>query len=107
MIAFEALLRQVGGLDAAVLERWIEARWVLPERAAEGYVFREVDVARVHLIVELTREMSIEEDTMPVVLGLLDQVYALRKRLKSLVQAIESLPPDTQAMLRAHFDDKG
>jgi len=105
VIAFETLLRQIGGLDAAMLERWIEARWVLPERVADGYVFHEVDVARVQLIVELTREMMIGEEAMPVVLGLLDQVYALRKRLTSLARAIESLPPDTQAMLRAHFED--
>jgi chaperone modulatory protein CbpM len=105
VIAFEALLQQIDGLDAAVLERWIEAHWVLPERIAEGYVFHEVDVARVYLIVELTREMMIDEDALPVVLGLLDQVYALRKRLNSLAEAIESLPPDSQAMLRVHFED--
>ena len=105
MIAFEALLRQIHGLDAVALERWIEARWVLPERVAAGYVFHEVDVARVHLIVELTHEMMIDEEAMPVVLNLLDQVYALRKRLKSVTQAIEALPPEAQAILRVHFKD--
>jgi chaperone modulatory protein CbpM len=105
VIAFETLLRQIGGLDATVLERWIEARWVLPERVADGYVFHEIDVARVYLIVELTQEMMIDEEAMPVVLGLLDQVYALRKRLNSLAEAIESLPPDSRALLRVHFED--
>lgn len=105
MIAFEAVLRQIRGLDAAVLERWIEARWVLPQRVAGGYVFDDIDVARVYLILELTREMMIDEEAMPVVLNLLDQVYALRKRLKSVAQAIERLPPDMQAVLRAHFED--
>jgi chaperone modulatory protein CbpM len=49
--------------------------------------------------------MKIDEEAMPVVLGLLDQVYALRKRLNSLAEAIENLPPDSQAMLRVHFED--
>jgi chaperone modulatory protein CbpM len=105
MIAFEAVLTQIQGLDAFVLERWIEARWVLPERVADTYVFHEIDVARVHLIVELTRDMMIDEEAMPVVLNLLDQVYALRKRLTSLARAIDALPPDLQTRVRASFED--
>lgn len=105
MIAFEAVLREVAGLDAAELEQWIEARWVLPERVAGGYVFHEVDVARVHLIVELRHELLIEVETMPVVLGLLDQVYALRNRLRSVAAAIETLPPEAQALLRERLKE--
>jgi chaperone modulatory protein CbpM len=100
MIAFEAVLRQVSGLDAVELEQWIEARWVLPEQVAAGYVFHEIDVARVHLIVELRHELMIDVDAMPVILNLLDQVYALRNRLKSVAAAIETLPPEIQAQLR-------
>jgi chaperone modulatory protein CbpM len=105
MIGFEVVLRQVRGLDAAVLERWIEARWVLPERVADGYVFYDIDIARIHLIVELTHELMIDEEAMPVVLNLLDQVYALRKRLTSLARAVDALPPDFQARFRASFED--
>lgn len=100
MIAFEAVLREVRGLEAGELEQWIEARWVLPERVASGYVFHEIDVARVHLIVELRHELLIDVETMPVLLNLLDQVYALRCRLKNLAAAIETLPAETQALLR-------
>ena len=100
MIAFDSVLRQVRGLDAAELEQWIEARWVLPERVTGGYVFHEIDVARVHLIVELRHELLVDADAMPVILNLLDQVYALRNRLKSVAAAIEALPPEIQAQLR-------
>ena len=105
MIAFEAVLREIRGLDAAVLERWITARWVRPERVGGSYQFHEVDVARVHLIVELTREMMIDEETIPVVLNLLDQLYAARKRLHSVARAIDALPPDLQARFRAKFEE--
>lgn len=105
MIAFEAVLHEVRGLEAAELEQWIEARWVLPERVASGYVFHDVDVARVHLIVELRHELMIEAETMPVILNLLDQVYDLRSRLKTLCAAIETLPAETQAQLRARIKD--
>jgi chaperone modulatory protein CbpM len=100
MIRLDALLRQVRGLEAGELEQWIEARWILPERAADGYVFHEIDVARVHLIVELRHELMIDAEAMPVILNLLDQVYGLRARLKSLAAAIETLPVETQALIR-------
>jgi len=105
MIALDALLRQVRGLDAGELEQWIEARWVRPERLASGYVFHEIDVARVHLIVELRHELLVDADSMPVILNLLDQVYALRSRLKSVAAAIKALPPETQALIREQLKD--
>lgn len=104
MIAFETVLREVKGLDADELERWIAVRWVKPERRGEAYLFHEIDVARIHLIVELRHELMIDDEAMPVVLKLLDQVYALRHRLNSLAQAIESLPPAVKETLRAYFE---
>jgi chaperone modulatory protein CbpM len=105
MIALDALLRQIRGLEAAELEQWIEARWVRPERITSGYVFHEIDVARVHLIVELRHELLVDVDAMPVILNLLDQVYALRNRLKSVAAAIDSLPRETQALIRERLKD--
>jgi len=104
MIAFEAVLREVKGLDAAELERWIAIRWVRPERRGEAYLFHEIDVARLHLIVELRHELMIDDEAMPVVLNLLDQIYALRHRLNTVAQVIESLPPDIKDTLRAYFE---
>jgi chaperone modulatory protein CbpM len=105
MIAFEAVLSRIQGLEAAELKEWIAARWVLPEQATHGYAFHDIDVARIHLIVELRRELLIDAEAMPLVLNLLDQVYALRKRLKSVAAAIEKLPPDMQVTLRGHLGD--
>ncbi len=105
MITFDAVLREIRDLDAPELERWIAARWVLPERRQDTYVFRAIDVARVQLIVELKRELMIDEEAMPVVLNLLDQVYALRRRLKSLAAAVDALPPDIQTTLRARLGE--
>jgi len=103
MITFDMVLRQIRDLDAPELERWIAARWVRPDRSQDTYVFHEIDVARLQLIVELKRELMIDEEAMPVVLNLLDQVYALRRRLKSLAAAIDTLPPELQTTLRAQL----
>jgi chaperone modulatory protein CbpM len=103
MMSFDAVIRLVGGLGDEELRRWIAERWVRPESGAEGYVFHEVDVARVLLIRELRHDLAIDEEAMPVVLGLLDQVYALRRRLKRLHQAIETQPETLRQSLLAQL----
>jgi chaperone modulatory protein CbpM len=80
----EELLRLVDGLDRIELEHWVANRWVLPE----GEVFEEVDVARVELLRDMRRDFHLDDDALPVVLSLLDQVYSLRRTLKTLCAAL-------------------
>ncbi|MDE2227956.1 MAG: hypothetical protein KGL11_02805 [Alphaproteobacteria bacterium] len=96
MITFDAVCRMVS-LEPRELERWIAECWVLPESEASGYVFSEFDVARVRLIVELRRDLAVGEEAVPVVLRLLDQLYATRRRMRSLLQALETLPDEHRA----------
>ena len=109
MISFEAVIRLIGGVGDDELRRWIEERWVRPESGAQGYVFHEVDVARVRLIRELRYELLIDEEAMPVVLQLLDQVYSLRRRLRLVRDAIAAQPEELRrgllAQLGADVDD--
>jgi chaperone modulatory protein CbpM len=53
----------------------------------------------VRLIRELRYDLAIDEEALPVVLQLLDQVYALRRRLRATYQAIETQPPDIRKAL--------
>lgn len=99
MITVDAVCRLVGNLEPAELELWIAERWVLPESRATGWLFHEVDVARVQLIKEMRHDLGIDAETMPVVLRLLDQVYALRRRLKTLQAAIAALEPEARQAL--------
>jgi chaperone modulatory protein CbpM len=99
MIAFEELVRSVAGLDARELTRWVENRWVLPERRENTWIFHEVDVARVELIVEIRSEFAVEEDALGLVLSLLDQVYDLRRQLGRLCDAVAAQPRDTQTAI--------
>lgn len=88
-------------LGEAELVAWIERGWVLPEPGEGGWVFQEIDVARVRLIHDLRREMAVGEDSMTLVLSLLDQVYELRGRLKAVLRAVETQPEDVRAAIRA------
>lgn len=88
-------------LPEAELTIWIERGWVRPEPAGAGWVFQEIDVARVRLIHDLRRDMDLTEDTVPLVLSLLDQVYALRGELRAVLRAVEAQPEPVRSALRA------
>ena len=104
MITVQTLSRTVGVAEAEIT-RWVELAWLRPDGSPGGWTFHEVDVARVRLIAEL-RELRMDEDAMPVVLSLLDQLYATRRRMRLLQQAIDEAAPDTvRTRLRALLED--
>jgi chaperone modulatory protein CbpM len=101
MIGLDELLSRVG-VERQELDRWIDNRWVLPQQHQGGWVFHEVDIARVELIVEIRREFAVDEDGLSLVLGLLDQVYGLRRQLRRLCDALATQPEEVrQAIGRA------
>ena len=100
MIVLEELLDRFAGLDRRELTRWVENRWVLPERRDQTWLFHEVDVARVELILEIRQEFAIDEDALPLVLGLLSQGYDLRRQLRRMCDALAAQPQEVQAAVR-------
>jgi hypothetical protein len=75
VISIDVLIGRCSGLERHVLERWIAQDWVRPDAHDGVYAFREIDVARVRLILELRDELDVSEAALPVVLLLLDQLY--------------------------------
>jgi chaperone modulatory protein CbpM len=86
-------------LSQVEVTNWVERGWVIPDTAETGFEFHEIDVARVRLIHDLRRDMAIGEDAISLVLSLLDQVYELRIRMKSVLLVLETQPRDVQAAL--------
>jgi chaperone modulatory protein CbpM len=104
MIGVDVVIAQISGLKRQDLERWISNAWIRPDRSAGGYAFREIDVARARLILEMRDEMEINEDALPVVLSLLDQLYDLRRQMRDLNNAFtQVVPSDVRRELAAHL----
>jgi chaperone modulatory protein CbpM len=83
-INIEFVIAQFNGLQRSDLERWISNDWVRPDGDQGRYLFHEIDIARVRLIHELRDDLHVNEEALPVVLSLLDQLYALRRRLHGI-----------------------
>ncbi|HYZ40976.1 MAG TPA: chaperone modulator CbpM [Stellaceae bacterium] len=96
MILFEDLLNRLQGLEPRELLQWIENRWVLPERRDQTWVFHDVDVARVELILEIRHDFAVDDEALPLVLSLLDQVYDLRRQLRRMCDALVAQPAEIQ-----------
>jgi len=58
----------------------------------EGLAFKEIDIARVRLIRDLQQDLAVTEDTVPVVLALVDQLYDLRCTLRDMMEALRAQP---------------
>lgn len=103
MITLEEVAGRFPGLVPGEVVLWIERRWLRAERAADGgpWLLTEVDVARLSLLVELRVTLELDEEAMPVVLSLLDQLYDARRALRCLTAALQDQP---EAVRRAVLD---
>ncbi len=90
----EEVVARVPGLTVRRLRRWVVRGWVRPTRRDGEVAFDELDLARLRLLVELRDELGLGEDVLPVVLGLMDQLYGLRRRLRLLLEAVAELPEE-------------
>ena len=111
MIGRDELTGRFAELDSAELARWIENRWIVPEpaggKAGETWLFHEVDIARVELILEIRREFAVDDEAVSLVLGLLDQVYSLRRQMRRLSAALECQPAEVQDAIRRALPKAG
>jgi chaperone modulatory protein CbpM len=104
MIGIDVVIAENSGLTRQDLERWISNAWVQPDESAGDYAFREIDVARARLILEMRDEMEINEDAPPVVLSLLDQLYDLRRQMRALSDAfMQVVPREVSRDVAAHL----
>jgi chaperone modulatory protein CbpM len=91
------VVRLVGRVDQVELTRWVEVGWVTPERRERDEpAFTDLDIARVCLICDLRHDLAVEEETMPLVLSLLDQIYTLRRQMKALTGALRQQPENAR-----------
>lgn len=102
MMTWEAVVVTVAGLDRGEVEGWIAQDLVRPAQQDGDWLFRDIDVARLELIQELRHDLRLEEDALPVVLRLMDQLYDARRRLRRLRDAVErgAAPEARDAVLR-------
>ena len=101
MISEKEVVNLVQGLTVRRLRVWIRRGWIAPEAQSRGAVFSDVDIARLKLIRQLKTDLAVNNEAIPIVLSLIDQVHGLRYELRSLARAVEAQQPDVQRKILA------
>jgi chaperone modulatory protein CbpM len=105
MMRLETVIALFPDLDSVELSGWIEQSWVQPESDQDqGWVFHDIDVARIRLIYDLRRELETPEETVTIVLSLLDQLYEHRRTLRAMTRALKAQPPEVQTAVFAAIE---
>jgi chaperone modulatory protein CbpM len=81
-------------LEIETLEVWIREEWLIPQRSEAGEHFSDADVARARLINDLRHDIGVNDEAIPVVLNLIDQIHGLRRTLRALLE--ETRNPSTR-----------
>jgi chaperone modulatory protein CbpM len=97
----------IGRVEEGEIESFVAHGWLSARHEAEDLIFDEPALARARLILELRDELAIDIEAMPLVLNLLDQVYAARRSLRRLAEAVAAEPEDVRARIAAAFERAG
>ena len=83
------------------LDRYIRAGVVVPVQSSSGPLFRELDLARLNLVVELTEGYHLDEEALAMVMSLVDQLHGLRGDMRAILDAVAREPAETRVRLKA------
>jgi len=92
-------------IKAEALNAWREASWLLPAHDAALGEFSEIDLARAQLILDL-QGIGVNDEAIPIVLDLIDQVHGLRRQLRWLISITKQDETATVQLLRSSGDQK-
>ena len=84
----EFLLR--ARIDPDAIDLWVDAGWLAPRGASGEWTFSEIDLARTRLIQDLTRDLGVNDEGIPIILSLVDQLLGLRRALGGLLVALKA-----------------
>lgn len=104
MISEKHLIETVTELTLEDLQRWLDKGLVQPKRRAGARFYREIDVARVRLIVEMREDFEVHADNIPLVMSLIDQIHGLRHQLRRLASAIDRQPESIRHDIRRDLE---
>ncbi len=70
--------------EVEAIEGWIAAGWLSPREGATG--LSEIDLARAQLIHDLTISLGVNDEGVPVILDLIDQLHGVRRAMREMIK---------------------
>ena len=82
------------GLSPELVIRFVFFRWIVPleltadisidlDKDAENLLLDDEDIARARLICELQQELGVNDESIPIILNLIDQLHRIRTEMEN------------------------
>lgn len=97
----EEAVARVTRLTYRQLGTFVEAQIVMPTYSEGGRAYRQMDLARLELLCELSEQFDLDEEALGVVMLLVDQLHGVRAELRALVDAVAQEPPEVRDRIGA------
>ena len=97
----EFLLR--ARIDPDAIDLWVDAGWLAPRGASGEWKFSEIDLARTRLIQDLSRDLGVNDEGIPIILGLIDQLHGVRRALGDLLVTLGAQPANARERFAAEL----
>lgn len=81
------------------LHTFLRARIVQPVETPQGPGYREADLARLQLLCDLSESYDLPEDSLRMVMSLVDQLNTMRGDMRALMQAVASEPDEVRSRI--------
>ncbi len=76
-------------IDVERLDKWLSAGWLFPRREDALTDYSDIDLARAHLIRDLS-ELGVNDEAIPIVLDLVDQLHGMRRAMRELLATVRA-----------------
>lgn len=90
-------------VDPDAVDLWVHAGWLAPGGAGGEWTFTEIDLARTRLIQDLTGDLGVNDEGIPIILGLVDQLYGLRRALGEMLVVLRAQPANARERFTAEL----
>ncbi|MBU2963202.1 chaperone modulator CbpM [Citreicella sp. C3M06] len=99
-------IASVDRLTSVQLRSFVEAEVVTPTQTDTGPVFRQVDLARIELLCELSEDFDLHLDALGIVISLIDQLHGVRGSLRAVLEAVEREPENVRQRIQKAIREK-
>lgn len=93
------VVEAVTSLTQIRLTSFVEAGFVQPMHTGDGPAFRQIDLARLDLLCELSEQLDLEESALEIVMSLVDQLHGVRAELRAVLGALAVEPDEVRARI--------
>lgn len=92
-------IEAIDELTGQRLLTFIRARIVRPVQSESGHLYHETDLARLQLLCDLTDSYELPDDSLSMVMSLIDQLNTMRGDMRALIQAVASEPDEVRSRI--------